>query len=56
MTILGKAKETVVAAGEHVATAMRVAIVACVLSLVALVISASVAMHHHPRLAAHADA
>lgn len=50
MTILGKARETVAAAGEHVATAMRVAVLACILSVCALVV-ALVSLTHRPALA-----
>lgn len=50
MTILGKAKDAVVTAGEHVATAMRVAVLACILSVCALVV-ALVSLTHRPALA-----
>jgi hypothetical protein len=39
MTILGKTRETITAAGQSIAGAMRVAIVACILSVVALVVA-----------------
>jgi hypothetical protein len=38
MTLISKAKETVVTAGKSIADAMRVAIVSCVLSVLAIVI------------------
>jgi len=39
MTFFGKARETVVSAGKSIADAMKVAIVACILSVCALVIA-----------------
>ena len=39
VTILGKTREVVSAAGEHIAGAMRVAILACIVSVVALVVA-----------------
>ena len=37
MTILSKAKETVISAGQSIADAMKVAVIACVLSVLAMV-------------------
>lgn len=48
MTVLGKAKDTVRAAGEHIADAMKVSIISCILSVLALVI-AVVALSRGPR-------
>ena len=39
VTILGKTREVVTAAGEHIAGAMRVAILACIISVCAIVIA-----------------
>jgi hypothetical protein len=39
MTLLGKAKEAVTAAGQSVADAMKVAVISCVLSVLAIVIA-----------------
>jgi hypothetical protein len=39
MTFLGKAKETIKTAGESIADAMKVSIISCILSVVALVIA-----------------
>ena len=47
MTLLSKAKDTVVAAGQSVADAMKVSIISCVLSVIALVI-AVVALTRRP--------
>jgi hypothetical protein len=39
MTILGKTREAITAAGQSVAGAMRVAVLACIISVVALVVA-----------------
>ena len=39
MTIIGKTREAITAAGQSVAGAMRVALVACALSVLALVVA-----------------
>ena len=39
VTILGKTREAVASAGEHIAGAMKVAIVACCLAVLALVVA-----------------
>ena len=39
VTILGKTREVVSAAGEHIAGAMRVAILACIISVCAIIVS-----------------
>jgi hypothetical protein len=51
MSILGKAREAVVTAGEHVATAMRVAVLACILSVCALVVGLMALTRRAPGLA-----
>jgi hypothetical protein len=37
-SILGKAKETVISAGQSIADAMKVAVISCALSVLAIVI------------------
>jgi hypothetical protein len=39
MTFLGKAKETIRTAGESIAEAMKVAIISCIVSVLALVLA-----------------
>jgi hypothetical protein len=51
MTVLSRAKETVASAGQHIADAMKVAIISCILSALALVV-AIVALTRGPRSAA----